>query len=162
MAAIQSSQNNITYPIILGGGQPYVKDQETLLTDVSRTVVLAQYTIMSQIASTKKWVPWLNANLGDNTGLQYPMGILMNDGGITAAALAAGDVTGAQILVGGAGVRLDFSQLVFDKGSTGGGTPNTVDSVATVPTGLALRAEAILNMKGLFVQQTVVEDLAEN
>ena len=161
MAAIQSSQVGSSIPFYVGGGVPLVKDQETILTDGSRTVPLAQYTIMAQIASTKKWVPWINSNLGDNTGMQYPFGILMADGGYTAAQYSAGDITGVPILVGG-GVKVDANQLVFDKGSTGVGTPNTLDSVPTIPTGLALRAEQLMGMHDIYVQQTVTEDIPEN
>ena len=161
MAAVQTSQVGSSIPFYVGGGTPLVKDQETILTDGSRTVPLAFGTIMAQIASTKKWVPWINANLGDTTGMQYPLGVLVADGGYTAAQYAAGDITGAPILIGG-GVKLDFNQLVFDKGSTGVGTPNTLDSVPTVPTNLALRAEIILKMNDIYIQQTVTEDIQEN
>ena len=161
MAAVQTSQVGSSIPFYVGGGTPLVKDQETILTDGSRTVPLAFGTIMAQIASTKTWVPWINANLGDTTGMQYPLGILVADGGYTATQYAAGDITGAPILIGG-GVKLDFNQLVFDKGSTGVATANTLDSVPTVPTNLALRAEIILKMNDIYIQQTVTEDLPEN
>ena len=161
MAAVQTSQVGSSIPFYVGGGTPLVKDQETILTDGSRTVPLAQYTIMAQIASTKKWVPWINANLGDTTGMQYPLGILVADGGYTAAQYAAGDITGAPILIGG-GVKLDFNQLVFDKGSTGVATAATLASVPTVPTGLAMQAETLLQIHDIYVQVTINEDLPEN
>lgn len=157
----QASQGNNSFPFILQG-VGFIKDSQTVLTDGSRTVVLAQYTIMAQIASSGKWVPWLNANLGATDGKQYPMGILMNDGGISAAALAAGDVTGADILYAGHGCEIDASQIVFDGGSTGVGTLNTLASVPTVPTNLAIQAEQLLVLKGLIPVTTVAVDNLEN
>ncbi|HJX81456.1 MAG TPA: hypothetical protein VJ248_05455 [Candidatus Udaeobacter sp.] len=159
--ASQSRADSNSFPFIVGG-EGFIKDNEILLTDGSRTVVLAQYTLMSQVASSGKWVPWLNANLGGTTGTQYPMGFLMNPGGVSAAALVAGDVTGAQILYAGKGCQLDLSQIVFDKGSTGAGTPNTLAAVPTVPTNLALQAEQILAMKGFVFVSTVAIDNLEN
>jgi len=157
---VQSSQTNNSFPFILGG-VGFIKDSQTILTDGSRTVVLKQFTVMSQIASTGKWVPWLNANLGDNTGLQYPMGIYMGDD-IAAATLAAADVTNQNILYAGHGCEIDASQLVFDKGSTGGGTAGALTNVPTVPTGLAMQAEQILSMKGIIPVTTVAGDNYEN
>jgi hypothetical protein len=161
MAAIQSSAVQSVLPFTLDG-HPIIKDNETILTDGSRTVPLAQYTIMAQIASTKKWVPWLNANLGDTTGMQTPRGILMTDGGYTSAVYAAGDITGVAIAVAGEQWSIDGSQLVFDKGSTGVGTPNTLDSIPTVPTNQATRAEAMLWSRGIYPTSTVQIDLTEN
>jgi hypothetical protein len=157
---VQASQNNNSFPLILGG-VGFIKDSQTLLTDAARTVPLYRYTLMSQVASSGKWVPWLAANLGGTTGTQYPMGIYMGDD-VTAAALAAGDVTGQNILYAGHGCELDASQLVFDLGSTGGGTAATLASIPTVPANLAIQAEQILTMKGLIAVTTVAADNYEN
>ena len=157
---VQVSQTNNSFPFILGG-VGFIKDSQTILTDGSRTVPLYQFTLMAQIASTGKWVPWLNANLGGTTGTQYPMGILTSDT-ITAATYAAGDVTGVNILYAGHGCEIDASQLVFDAGSTGVGTPNTLASIPTVPTNLAMQAEQILSMKGIIPVTTVAGDNYEN
>lgn len=157
----QASQTNNSFPFILSG-VAFIKDAETILQIAGRTVALAQYTVMSQIASSGKWAPWLNANLGGTTGTQYPMGILMTDGGLTAAALAAGDVTNVQIMVGGKGCEIDSSQLVFDKGDGGLGTAGALTNIPTVPTNLALTAETILQMKGIFCGTTVAADNLEN
>lgn len=159
--ASQSRADSNSFPFIVGG-EGFIKDNETVLQDGSRTVVLAQYTIMAQVASSGKWVPWLNANLAGTTGTQYPLGFLMNPGGITAAANAAGDVTGVQIMYAGKGCQLDLSQIVFDRGSTGVGTPNTLAAIPTVPTNLALQAEALLAMKGFVFVSTVAIDNLEN
>ena len=161
MAAVQTSQVGSAIPFYVGGGVPLVKDQETLLTDGSRTVPLVFGTIMSKIASSGKWVPWLNANLGATDGSQYPAGILVADGGVTAAALAAGDVTNTPILVGG-GVKVDSRQIVFDQGSTGVATANTLASVPTVPTNSAMQGETWLQIHDIYIQVTIAEDLPEN
>ena len=158
--ANQVSVNNNSFPLILGG-VGFIKDTQTILTDAARTVVLKQFTIMAQIASSGKWFPWLNANLGDNTGLQYPMGIFMGDD-IAGATMAAADVTGQNIMYAGHGCEIDVSQLVFDKGSTGVGTAPALTNVPTVPTGLAMQAEQILAMKGLIPVTTVAGDNFEN
>ena len=161
MAAVQTSQVNNIAPFYQGGGVPLVKDQETLLTDGSRTVPLAQYTLMSKIAASGKWVPFLLANVGASDGSQYPAGILAADGGVTAAALAAGDVTNTPIYVGG-GIKIDGTQLVFDKGSTGVATAAALTTVLTTPTGIAMTCESFMQLHDFYVQVTVTEDLAEN
>jgi len=149
-----------TRPIVKGGA-PLYKDTQTILQIAGRTVALVRGTIMAQVASSKKWVPWLNANLAGTTGTQTPKGILMNDDSVTAAALAAGDVTGAVILVGGSGVLLDSSLVVYDGGDDGAQTKCTADSVPTVPTNQALRGEDLLNRIGLFLDLTTPLEKAE-
>ena len=161
MAAIQTSQVGSSIPFYVGGGTPLVKDQETILTDGSRTVPLAFGTIMSKLSATGKWVPFLLANLGASDGSQYPAGILVADGGYTAAQYSAADITNAPILVGG-GVKVDSQQIIFDKGSTGVATAATLASVPTVPTGLAMQAETLLQIHDIYVQVTINEDLPEN
>jgi hypothetical protein len=157
---VQASAVNINFPLILSG-EALIMDTQTILQIAGRTVVLYNGTVMSQIASSEKWAPWLQANLAGTTGIQYPWGILVS-GDITAAALAAGDVTGVAILVGGAGVQVDASLLVFDRGDAGGGTLPTLADIPTVPTNLALTARSILNMKGIFPTTTIALDQHEN
>ncbi len=159
--AYQASVASNSFPIILGG-VGYLYDNAGLLADGNRTVALAQYTLMSQVASTGLWVPWLQANLGGTTGIQYPMGILMNDGGFTAAQCVSGLATGVQILYVGQACLIDYSQLVFDLGSTGAGTPCTLASVPTVPTNLALTAEQLLALRGVIMVNVVNLDNHEN
>lgn len=134
---------------IVIGGTALVKESETILRDASRSVDLALYTVMAQITASKKWVPWLLANLSATDGSAIPCGILCADGGIAAAALAAGDVT-APILIGTC-VELDAAQLVFDKGSTGAATACTLDTTTSV-LGTALRGETLLAWSGIFVR----------
>lgn len=54
--AAQVSTNYANLPI-LRTGEPYTKDNETLKQDAGRATPLAQYTVMAQEASTRKWVP---------------------------------------------------------------------------------------------------------
>lgn len=143
----QVSRVNRTVHLIRGG-VGLSKENETLLQDAARAVDLVEWTVMAQIAASKKWVPWLNANLGATDGKAFPIGIYMGDP-VLAASLVAGDVTGAAILIGSS-VEVDAGQLVFDGGSTGGGTLNTLDSLITAVTGWALRGEECLNLHGIW------------
>ena len=157
---VQASQANQAFPFILLG-EGIIADAEVILTDGSRTVNLAQYTVMSQIASTMKWVPWLNANLSGTTGTQYPMGIYLGDA-IPFATYAAADVPLCPILNGGAGCLVDANLMVFDKGSTGVGTAGALSNIIGVPTNIAIIAERWLNMLGIFPTGTLYGDLTEN
>jgi hypothetical protein len=168
MGAIQSSVVNKTAPFIVKNGPGLVLDNETILTDASRTKALAQYTVMAYIAATGKWIPWYSVTTTD--GSAFPAGILMTDGGFTAAQLVAGDVTGAAILVGGAALLIDSSQLVFDAGvggSGGGLALTTAIAGNAVGSGsatcyLTINAATALRLLGIFCQTTILEDLAEN
>jgi len=162
--ALQNSIVNKDFPLILSEDAK-VLPFETLLTDASRTVVMYSGTLLGQVAASKKWVPWTTVTATD--GSSIPLGIYVGPD-VTAAALAAGDVTNAPILVGDA--VIDTNLIVFDKGSTGAGTALTLDTVFTdnaAGSGTAtpyfvVRAEVILNLKGIFVTGTQAADLPEN
>lgn len=111
--AVQSRSDMNNYPFILSGAGLH-KDNETLLTDGARATALAPFTVMAQIASSRKWVPLTDVDALD--GSNTARGILLGDG-VTAAALVAGDVTGQSILVGGP-VTVDTQQLVFENSLT--------------------------------------------
>jgi hypothetical protein len=157
---VQASQVNNSFPLILSG-EAGVWEAEVIGANGSRSVNLAQYTIMSQVASTLVWMPWLNANLGDTTGLQYPAGIYLGDT-IPYASIAAGNVANCMILAGGALCMLDVNLLVFDKGNSGVATANTLASIITAPSNIAIIAERWLNFLGLFPTGTLQGDLTEN
>lgn len=74
--AVQSSTSNLNFPFILSGVS-FVRDSLTLLQDAARTLVLAIYTIMAQVAVT---VPTTGTADGGNTG----------NGTVTGVALIAG------------------------------------------------------------------------
>lgn len=168
MGAIQSSQVNKVYPFLINTAPQIVAENESIAADASRTKDLAQYTVMAYNPTTAKWVPWSSVTASDGTA--YPAGVLMNDSGLTAAQVVAGVTGGVAILIGGAGLRVDSSQLVFD---TGVGGSNVALSLATiissnaVGTGtatpyLVMNGASALRLAGIFALTTVVEDLAEN
>lgn len=170
MGLFQFSQVNKTFPFITAG-HGLVLDNETIAQDALRVAFLAEYTVMAQIATganAGKWVPWSNLTADD--GSAFPLSILMVDGGISAAQIAAGDVSGAYLLIGGAGVKIDGSQLVFDAGVGGGCSAlslasilvnNSAGSNAATPY-LKTTAAAWLRTIGLFCQTTTLVDLPEN
>ncbi len=170
MSLFQSSQVNSTFPFIVGG-RGIVLDNETIAQDALRTAALQEYTVMAQIVTgvnAGKWVPWTNLTASD--GSAFPMGILMVDGGVSAAMLAAGDVSGVYVLAGGARAKLDGSQLIFDTGVGGGNvalslssalSSNAAGSDSATPY-LTTTGAAWLRRFGIYVQTTVLEDLAEN
>lgn len=166
MGANQASSNQSVLPLLLGEATLLAKDNETIVRDASRTADIAQFTVMAQIAATRKWVPWSDLTATDGSAL--PLGILLNDGGIAAASVAAADVTGAVILVGGAGARIDASKLVFDTGVGGGNSALALTSVLTVGTVASwanywsMTADAFLRTLGLFTQTTIALDVTEN
>ncbi len=168
MGAIQSSQVNKTYPFIVKNGPGLVLDNETIKQDAARTIALAQYTVMALNPTTNIWVPWSTVTATDGTA--FPAGILMTDGGFTAAQIAAGNVTGASILTGGAALLIDSSQLVFDTGVGGGNTALTFTTVisgnavgsASATCYLVMTCATALRLGGMFTQNTILEDLAEN
>ena len=157
---VQASLANTAFPLFLAG-EPRIAPAEVILTDAARTFPLVQYTVMSQIAGSLKWYPWITGNLGSTTGLQYPMGIYLGDA-ITAALENAGDITNCPILIGGAGLMVDANLLVFDTGPTHALAALTLSSVMTVPTNLAMIAERWLNLLGIFPTGTLQGDLTEH
>jgi hypothetical protein len=157
--AFQASGINSAAPFIMGGGG-IISDAETVLTQATRSVTLAQYTIMSYIAGSSKWTPWITGNLGDTTGLQYPSGIFMGDT-ILAATLAAGDVLLQPILVMGP-CEVDFNQIVFDLGPTGILAALTLASVPTVPTSSAMQGWQYLRQIGIYAKRVYNVDTHEN
>ncbi len=157
--AVQARLDQSNVPFVLEG-KPLVDHNATILQIAGRTVPLYKYTLMSQIASTGKWAPWLQANLAGITGIQRPLGIYVGDD-ISAAALAAGDVVNCSILRGGDGIVVDEGQLVFDLGDTGAGVACTLADIPTVPTNQALQARALLHMLGIFPKSVIAISSAE-
>jgi hypothetical protein len=148
--SVQASATRANFNFILSG-ESLVKDSETLLTDAARATVLKAYTVMAQIAATKKWVPLTDVIATD--GSCTARGILLGDD-ITAAALVAGDVTGQIILVGGR-CTVDSQLLVLENALT-------VDSVVAGATVNARRIEDDLANIGIFVEGTRDIDVLEN
>lgn len=165
--AIQNSAVESVFPFKLQG-LDFSLDNETIAQDVARTIALAQFTIMAQIASSQKWVPW--SSLVATDGTAFPVGYLKTDGGFTAAQIAAGDVTGASIVVGGMGLEIDGTQIIFDTGVGGGNVALSLTSVLSsnaAGTGaatpyLTMSAKRWLEARGIFVRSTVALDKTEN
>jgi hypothetical protein len=157
--AVQSRTDLANIPFLLEG-KPLTDMTGTILQIAGRTVPLLSHTLMAQVASSEKWVPWLQANLAGTTGTQRPAGIYMGDD-ITAAALAAADVVNCPIMRGGQGVVVDEGQIVFDKGDSGGGTTPDLTMIPTVPTNQAMTARTLLNFLGIFPKSVISISAAE-
>jgi hypothetical protein len=112
--AFQSRTNFQNFPFILQGS-PKHRDSEVIKQDAGRTTPLVSKTVMAQIAATRKWVPLTDVAALD--GSNTARGVYIGDD-VTAAALVAGDVAGAVIIVYGESVVLDASQLVLENSLT--------------------------------------------
>jgi hypothetical protein len=85
------------------------QDDAVISQDVGRTEVLAKYTLMSKIAASGKWTPFVDETATDGTAI--PAGIYMGDD-IAAADLVAGDVVDNPIIVNG--IKFDKDKLVIE------------------------------------------------
>lgn len=112
--AQQGRTDFYNYPFVLEG-EPRHKDNETILTDGARATVLKRFTVMAQVAASRKWVPLTDVAALDGTNTAR--GIYMGED-IPAATIVAGDVTGCPIIVGGAVCTVDAQQLVLENSLT--------------------------------------------
>jgi hypothetical protein len=87
----------------------------TIKQDAARTTVLASKTLMGKVAATQKWVPVTDLTV--TTGPAAVFGIYVGDD-IPAASLVAGDVANCSIIIGGAPLFIDKSQLVLENSLT--------------------------------------------
>lgn len=140
---VQVSTTNQNFPFILSG-ESKIKDNETILTNGARATVLKQFTVMAQVAASKKWVPLTDVTATDGTCTAR--GILLS-GDIAAASLVAGDVTGQMILVAGP-CTVDTQQLVLENNYT-------VDTVVATGTVNARRIEDDLARVGILAEYTI-------
>lgn len=158
--AVQNRVNQTNFPFFLGGA-PIAKDGQTILTDGARATALAPYTVMAQVAASRKWVPLTDvtaAATGENTA----RGIYLGDS-IPAATIVAGDVPNCIIAVGGSsGCSVDAQQLVLENSLT----INSVvsDDPAGADNGVVnvRRIEDDLARIGIFVKNTIDIDGLEN
>jgi hypothetical protein len=141
--ANQVRNNLSTQPFILNGIGA-VEPDGVLLTDAGRSTPLARYTVMAKVAASQKWVPFTLETA--TNGSAIPQGIYMGDE-VTAAALVAGDVVDAPILVG-AGVFVDKNQLVIENSKT-------LDTVITDGTRDLRTVKDHLATRGIFTEDTV-------
>ncbi|MDH4319646.1 MAG: DUF3383 domain-containing protein [Desulfobulbaceae bacterium] len=103
--AVQSTSTITNYPFILDGN-PYHRDNETILQDAGRATPLVYGTVMSQIASTSKWVPLTDVS----PALTAAKMVCGTNGGNLAAWQAVGDGS-FKITVDG--ILHDITGLVF-------------------------------------------------
>ena len=144
-----SLDNNVKGFIIFG--HALVKNG-TIVQNGARSTVLKKYTVLSQIASTGKYTPFVATNL--TTGASVPCAIYLGED-IPAASLVAGDVEDLPILVGG-GCNVDKNQLVWD------GNTQSAASVINTGTIEARTAENALMQIGIAIEDTVMLDSYEN
>ena len=138
--AFQSTTNYDTSSLILSGTDRKIGNA-TIVTDAGRTVDLLENTIMGFIPSTGKWTPFIGANLATTVNVGVYVGET-----IPAATIAAGDVTGALILVG-SDILVREDMLVIDEDTT------TLDTA--VGTGdTATTARYILSRAGIYAQNS--------
>lgn len=149
--AVQSRLDNTTEKLILSGNT-LVREAETLFQDAGRAVPLVKYTLMAQIAVTKKWVPFQNESSIDGSAIVK--GLFMGDD-IAAADLVAGDVVDQPIIIGGAGATIDVDLIVIENSKT----LDTVVGAGSIETH---RVEDDLNEIGIFVEDTTAISDFEN
>lgn len=141
--SVQASLDNANIPFILSG-VGLSRDDQVILTDAGRAIPLAPFTVMAKIAATQKWVPFTNAAATDGSAI--PQGIYIGDP-ITAAAIVAGDIADAFILVG-KDVTVDVNQVVVENSLT-------LDTVITVGTTDLRTTRDHLANRGIFTEETV-------
>lgn len=138
-------------PIVLSG-YPFLK-AGTLETDGGRSAPLEVYTVLGyKGGATAKWVPLTDIDALD--GSNQPAGIYVGPE-ITAAAIAAGDVTlqDASVIVGGLGCVLDQNKLVFENSLT---LATDIDYIDTGGSNGSLGTiEQLLRKLGLFMGDIV-------
>ncbi|MGW8256927.1 MAG: hypothetical protein ACWGMZ_05530, partial [Thermoguttaceae bacterium] len=109
--AVQTDTTTNNFPFIRGG-EPNSVDDAVFLTDAGRTTDIEYGTLVSKDPATLKYIPMAAGDLAATDGTEIPAGLVLET--ITAAALAAGDVTGVSVLVGGSTVYVDEDQIVLD------------------------------------------------
>ena len=144
MQARSDLNNN---PFILAGVS-FVKNDQTVLQDASRSTVLAKHTVMAKIAASGKWVPVNSMTATD--GGSIAAGIYVGDD-IAAADLVSGDVSGAAILVGGNFVY-NSDMLVLENSLTLSSAFAASDATNVY---FKQTLEDFLENKGMFAESTV-------
>lgn len=137
--------NDITCTVASTGATVFfIAGMTFTITDATDFEVGDEFTIT--VTASTKWVPFDPDGVN---GSQIPRGILMVDS-VTAAALAAADVTDQCILVGGCCV-VDDAQIIFDDGVT---------TLATVLEGGNTVRDALADL-GIYCKPTINIDLLE-
>lgn len=150
MSSVQNRGDISTVPFIRSG-TAFSKFEQTLKQLAGRVIPLKNNTVMAKVAATQKWVPLTNPAATDGSAI--PQGIYQGPD-ISAADLAAGDVLGAAIVVGG-NLTFDAEQLVLENSLT-------LNSVITVGTTDLRTVEDHLADRGMFAENTTNFDEFEN
>lgn len=147
--AVQASTNQTNFTFILSGEG--LHRTVTLLTDAGRATPLVYGTLMAKVAASGKWVPFTDETATDGTAIAR--GVYVGTD-VTAAALVAGDVLNAPVLVGG-NCTIDSAQLTIENSKT----------LATVVGATTVTAHTVqddLESFGIFVEDTIAIDGTEN
>ena len=113
--SVQVRKDNVNVPFILYSGPALTEMSAVLLQDAGRgTAELVYGTLMAKVAASQKWVPFSDETAVDGSAI--PLGIFVGTN-VTGAALVAGDVVDAPILVGGLAL-IDVNQLVIENSKT--------------------------------------------
>lgn len=140
--AVQTSIDNANIPFVLFGSALSRNDQ-VIFTDAGRTTVLAKFTLMSKIAASQKWTPFISETATNGTAI--PQGIYIGED-IAAADIVAGDISDVNILLGDA--VIDVDQLIIE-------ASKTLDTVITVGTTDLRTVRDHLANRGIFTEETI-------
>jgi hypothetical protein len=105
--AVQARLDNTTNHILTGGESLY--RSHTIAQNAQRTTDLLMNTVMALNATTLLWVPF--TSLVETNGESVPRGVYLGSD-IPAADLVAGNIVGADILIGDS--IIDEEMLVWD------------------------------------------------
>lgn len=134
-------------------GVALVDHGATIKQNTDRGGDLEHGTVMAYENTTKKWIPWTLVT-AENGG-SVPAGIYVGDD-ITAASLAAGDITDVPILKGGWCV-VDKNKIVFDGNVDLDDVVNATNQAATTPAVadyIEVAAWQVLAWAGIHVEDT--------
>ena len=134
-----------TTPFVLGGSTVFSRSDQVILQDAGRTVPLATRTLMAKVAASGKWVPFIDETATNGTAI--PQGVYIG-AEVTAAALVAGDIPDAMIIVGGSPTVIDQNQLIIE-------ASKLLTTVITVGTTDLRTVQDHLEDVGIFTQDTI-------
>ncbi|MHA1286836.1 MAG: head decoration protein [Candidatus Thorarchaeota archaeon] len=147
-ASNQQLRSDVNNTAVLLRGSAVTKENEVVAQDGAHTGVVKKWTVMAQIGSTAKWVPYTDAAATD--GSQFPSGVLLKE--ISEADIQAGDVN-APVMVGDA--VLAESGLTVE-------SPGDLDTVISVPINFGATGYTVLRWAGIYLESTTIITQPEN
>jgi len=136
-----SAQRDLTsHPLVIGGR--CVVRRVTVAQIALRSTDVAAGTVMALAASTNKWEPWTDNTATDGTA--HPCGILLDT--LTAATIAAGDMTSVNMVVGDALINEDLITYEGSRAKT---------DVVNIPANFNKTGEQCLRMFGIELIDTI-------